>query len=381
MKKKVLFSLLLTFVIYSFINIHAMAATGDVVGNIYSTDIKACINGVWVDSYNIGGKTAVIVEDITDQFAYADDIRTLAIWDFAPEHLVGGEKKPLIKSGEVVGKIYETDIKTMFRGKQLEAYSLNGKMAVVIEGLGDDNTFSDIGGRYVWNGENRTICLEMIYRYTFEVHDMLREKTVNMVIEEKDGMLTAEFVPVAITNGSILGGGVRPDNSITPVFYNGEIIGYQCKFPNMQLYHGENGKYTLVEEEYQEGVDYYYVDKIAEIINTFKPVTPTAQQWVTYYEQNMYNIKQKFETEDYMFLYMSLPTMHGATQFLTKIDKSTGEPSHYNGNFKSVSLYGQLFFENVSIDEENEKVYLHYDVDYVIDLKTDKVTALSKEIN
>ena len=73
-------------------NIITYAKTGDVVGKIYSTDIKAYINGVWVDSYNIGGKTVVIIEDITNQFAYADNIRTLVIWDFAPSNLVGTKK-------------------------------------------------------------------------------------------------------------------------------------------------------------------------------------------------------------------------------------------------------------------------------------------------
>ena len=41
-----------------------LAANGDVAGYIYSTDILAYINGVEVESYNIGGKTAVVIEDI-----------------------------------------------------------------------------------------------------------------------------------------------------------------------------------------------------------------------------------------------------------------------------------------------------------------------------
>ena len=56
-----------------------IAANGDIAGSIYSTDIKACINGVWVDSYNIGGKTVVIVEDITSQYAYSEPLRTLVL--------------------------------------------------------------------------------------------------------------------------------------------------------------------------------------------------------------------------------------------------------------------------------------------------------------
>lgn len=357
-------------------NMVSYAKTGDVVGKIYSTDIKAYINGVWVDSYNIGGKTVVIVEDITNQFAYADDIRTLVIWDFAPSNLVGTKKTQSQKPGAVVGNIYETDIKTIFRGKELKAYSLNGKMAVEIEELGKDNEFSDVGGKYVWNGEERTISLEMMYRYTSKLHDILREKTLNMVLNEMDGKLIAEFIPTAITNGSILGLEMLPDGAIVPVYYENEIIGFRCRFPDMELIHGEDGKYTLEKREYQTSVDYYYMDKIVKIIEDAVPVIPTAEEWLTYKEQNMCTIKQKFETDEYLFLYMSQPNTHGGTHILEKFDKATGELEYYNKHFKSVSLYGQMYFENVTIDEENEKVYLHYDVDYVIDLKTDEVKAI-----
>jgi len=374
---KKIFSILLTVATLLSSSTISYAKTGDVVGKIYSTDIKAYINGVWVDSYNIGGKTVVIVEDITNQFAYADDIRTLVIWDFAPSNLVGTKKTQVQKSGVPVGKIYETDIKTIFRGKELTAYSLNGKMAIEIEELGNDNTFSDIGGKYVWNAEERTISLEMMYRYSSKLHDMLREKTLNMVIEEKDSKLVADFVPVAITNGSVLGGGVLPDNTIVPVYYGEDIIGYRCRFPDMELFHGEDGKYTLEKKEQQVGTDYYYLDKIAKIIENAVPVIPTAEEWQTNYEHNMCTIKQRFETDEYLLLYMTQPTTHGGTQILTKFDKKTGEEEYYNRHFKSVSLYGQMYFENVRIDEENEKVYLHYDFDYVIDLKTDEVTTIN----
>ena len=76
-----------------------LAANGDIVGKIYSTDIKACINGVWVESHNIGGKTVVVAEDITTQIKYSDELRTLIIDDFNPDYLIGGEnsgsKKPI----------------------------------------------------------------------------------------------------------------------------------------------------------------------------------------------------------------------------------------------------------------------------------------------
>jgi len=379
MKKKITAIVLETILLLTFSLIPAYAKNGDVVGNIYSTDIKAYINGVWVDSYNIGGKTVVIVEDITNQFAYVDDLRTLVIWDFAPENLMETKKTSSQKSGKIVGKIYETDIKTIFRGKELTAYSLNGKMAIEIEELGRDNEFSDIGGKYVWNEQDRTISLEMMYRYSSKLHDILREKTLNMVINEKDGKFVAEFESVAIANGSVLGLKVLEDDAIVPVYYENDIIGYRCRFPDLELVHGEDGKYTLEKREHQVSTDYYYIDKITEIIENVEPVIPTAQEWQTYYEQNMCTIKQKFETDEYLFLYMTQPTTHGGTQILTKFDKATGEEEYYNKHFKSVSLYGHMYFENVIIDEENEKIYLHYDFDYVIDLNTDEVKIYEKQ--
>ncbi len=375
MKKIISLSLLIV-MLFS-MNVSILAKNGDVAGNIFSTDIMAYINGVCVDSYNIGGKTVVIVEDITNQFAYADNIRTLVIWDFAPSNLVGRKITNKQKSGAAVGKIYETDIKTIFRGKELTSYSLNGKMAIEIEELGDDNAFSNIGGKYIWNAEERTIRLEMMYRYSSKLHTILREKTLNMVLNEKDGKITAEFVPEAIRNGSVLGGGVLADNSIVPVYYEDDIIGYRCRFPDLELIHGENGKYTLEKRENQVSTDYYYIDKIVKIIENAVPVIPTAEEWQTYQEQNMCTIKQRFETDEYLFLHMTQSTTHGGTQILTKFDKSTGYEEYYNKNFKSVSLHGQMYFEDVKIDEENEKVYLHYDIDYVIDLKTDEVKAIN----
>ena len=61
--KKVI-SIILSTVMMLTISASVFAANGDIVGHIYSTDIRAYINGVEVESYNIGGKTAVVIEDI-----------------------------------------------------------------------------------------------------------------------------------------------------------------------------------------------------------------------------------------------------------------------------------------------------------------------------
>ncbi len=351
-----------------------LAASGDIAGEIYSTDIKACINGVWVDSYNIGGRTVVIVEDITNRFAYYDNLRTLIIDDFSPEFLVSGSNSYTEKTGIPVGKIYETDIKTYFRGKELACYSLDGKMAIEIEQLGSDNAFSDIGGRYLWNEKDRTISLESMYRYPYEMRSMLEDEHFNLILKENGGVLNAEPVAAPLAGGYILCEADQPDNSIVPVLYNDEIIGYRCKFAEMQAASDENGEQTLKLREVQPLLEYYYVDKIKEIVAKAGSVQLTAQDWLNYFERStLMTVKESFETDDYIFLYAFFAHTHGGTDGLIKLNKADGTRIDFDDNFESVSLYGQKDFEDVIIDRENEKVYLHYDVDYVIDLKTDTV--------
>ena len=143
-----------------------LAANGDISGDIYSTDIKAYINGIEVQSYNIGGKTAVVIEDILkahDSYSYNDATRTLRFFGLAPDSLIKFETGQTEEVGKVIGNTYETDIKTEIYGVAINSYNIGGKTAVAIEDLGNDNEFSEIGGKYIWNGENRTINLEFMY--------------------------------------------------------------------------------------------------------------------------------------------------------------------------------------------------------------------------
>ena len=354
-----------------------IAASGDIAGSIYSTDIKACINGVWVDSYNIGGKTVVIVEDITSQYAYSEPLRTLVLTELNPEYLVSGNKAYSQKSGMVVGKIYETDIKTYFRGKELTSYSLNGKMAVVVEELGGDNTFSELGTKFIWNEDERTISVESMYRYPYEFREKLENEHWNIVLEEKDGALSAKIEEAPLQGGNILCEMEIPDNSIIPVFYDGDIIGYRCKFPDVVFAENEDGTYTLENGKNQRDVDYLYTDKISDIISQKETVKLSADDWMKYLEnRTLMTVKERFETDEYIFLYAFFAHTHGGTQGLIKLNKEDGKRIDYDKSFESVSLYNQKYFEDVRIDRENEKVYLHYDVDYIIDLKTDEIKAV-----
>ena len=59
----------------------AYAESGDIIGHVYSTDILAVIGGNEVPAYNIGGRTAVVIEDLSNEqfgypffFAYDDSV-------------------------------------------------------------------------------------------------------------------------------------------------------------------------------------------------------------------------------------------------------------------------------------------------------------------
>lgn len=158
--------------------INSHAQVGDVVGNIYTTDIAADIDGMPIKSYNIGGKTAVVLEDLREYGFFVEwnpYERTLAVkTEYKPWNIPTYSH---IKQtpGEVIGNIYETDIKATINGIEVLSYNLGGKTAVAIEDMVDlpgerysydgnahqgmDKPYSDTGMYYVWNQKDRTISL------------------------------------------------------------------------------------------------------------------------------------------------------------------------------------------------------------------------------
>ena len=117
--KKLLASILSIMIILP-ISSTVLAANGDVAGYIYSTDIIAYVNDKPIESYNIGGKTAIIMEDLAIgeinygfDVWYEDESRKLTVNSKA----YSGYGECDVKRGtvgKITGKIYETDIKVVF---------------------------------------------------------------------------------------------------------------------------------------------------------------------------------------------------------------------------------------------------------------------------
>ncbi len=342
------------------------AKTGDVIGKIYSTDIKAYINGVQNPSYCLDGKTAFIIEDITDNYEYNDDLRTLSCmmyWLNSDNYNVKSDTV-----GRVLGNVYETDIVTYFRGKKIPCFALNGKMAVAIEDVGNDKEWSEYGAKYIWDADARTISLDVIFDNQTEARKLANEKKINVFINN----YVAEVEKNAI-HSDWTAQYIR-EEGIHEITYDDTVIGYEHSFPNINFYQDETGKWKLTQNDAGQ-IRWFNLPLFTEIMDKQTLSIPTVDEWLEYFKVNMNcTVKDSLETEDYIFLYMSQGTPHGTNQLMVRIDKNTADAIYYSQEFESVSLWGTRMFDDVVIDKENETVTFRYDIDYIIDLKTGEMT-------
>ena len=158
----------------------AHAAVGDVIGNIYATDIVTYLNGMKIPSYNIGGETVIVVEDLERygfQVEWYEESRCLSanascMPETAPEYV---PKKNNNSPGKMIGNIYETDIRVSINESNVEKehiYNIGGKIAVEVSAISEidpnkasygpfrTNGYSAYGFRFVWHPEKRTVEME-----------------------------------------------------------------------------------------------------------------------------------------------------------------------------------------------------------------------------
>lgn len=374
--KKLICTLIIFCQIFSLINVSAKS--GDISGNIYSTDIRAFINGVEVPSYNIGGKTAVVIEDITKNYAcnYSDYYRTFKIFTLSPLYLVSGASAVSGTPGKIAGHTYETDIKTTIYDVEIPSYNIGGKTAVAIEDLGKNGEFSELGGKYTWDADNRTISLEFMYSSNYG--SILIENHADMTISINEDLTEgyASFTGNPYDGGSVNAWFEWPEwfserdaeteiNAIIPLMADidgqKELVGYH-------FYHSVN-KTDLNPQDFT-AFTYVYEEKFKAASANFEMPEITIEDVINHYQINrVCTLIERFDTEEYTFAYMSAATPHGSSHVLLLI-KPDGSYYNYSRDFEPVSIWGTRRFENVKIDKEAEKVYLHYDADYVIDLKT-----------
>ena len=392
----------------------ANAEVGDVIGHIYSTDIRTYINGKEVPSYNIGGRTVIVVEDVCGYSAYHDEYRTLLLTNdgrgLHPDGIKGGISESGVP-GRVIGDIYETDIKTYMYDKELPAYNLNGKTAVAIEDLGGFKEWNDLGGRYFYDDETRTLNLEILYGNNGEVMGTLFDNAADIsysLSEDKSHIIAKfEFNDMFSVGGNVTEdkylsacleyeGGYLGMMPVTTVI-NGEEkpLGYYFAHNSMQY---EHIGYRTADGDFTNGYGYYFTGGETEVYDIRKtevsfycidvdvateggatvehPVLTKREEVEKDWRLHHWNkVNDKFVTDDYTFIYAGFYGLpHGGASENLLLIQDDGSYRDYSYEFEFTSLYGRKTFDNVTVDRENEKCYLHYDKDYVIDLKTGEMT-------
>lgn len=224
----------------------AEAAVGDVAGLIYSTDIMAYINDMPIESYNIGGRTCVIVEDFYQYRAFLDSVSYGIDWEYndaerlLTAHSTGikGYGNVLIDRGEVgriAGKIYETDIKVMFNDKEVQGYNIGGRTAVCIEDLGTvyedgknrDYGYSDYMCRFTWDNDKREVKL---YTYMSENEEFIEYIPMKVRVDFNDNNISFDFDQMNGWYGARVSHGFSDEfmadtYKIKPIYYNGDVVG------------------------------------------------------------------------------------------------------------------------------------------------------------
>ncbi|MFA7636154.1 MAG: hypothetical protein WCX81_00135 [Monoglobales bacterium] len=226
----------------------AVAAPGDVVGEIYSTDILAYVNGSAISSYNIGGKTVVLAEELCDNntgkhygfdCSYDNDTRTLTI----TSTFTSGNADAKISRGtvgQVLGSVYQTDIKVIFNSVEVTGYNIGGQTAICIEDLGEYATDEHNGqfgySKYlcnaVWNGVSREITLNTFQQ---DANYFGTYPSRKLDITLNDNLLSCSFDQLNPFGGNIkfnFSDDFKADvYKIKPVILNNETVGQMVMKP------------------------------------------------------------------------------------------------------------------------------------------------------
>lgn len=290
----------------------AHAAVGDAVGKIYSTDIIATVNGEPIESYNIGGRTAVIAEDLSDKYygftyEYYDDIRTLYV---RTSDAVAPRERGVVRGtvGQIVGDIYETDIKVIFNGNEVKGYNIGGRTAVVIEDLGtlDGTSQNESYGytkylcNFTWDNDTRTVALytpcdnqsafvNASYLYDYAVPKIqytLKENVITAYYDpdEAFSMFSEESIPESFYDEQYV---------ITPLMYEKDGVKTEIGFCYGVVSYGDVWANICIDR-----------DTALPLIKSLLPSEiPSYDELMARYSDDVnYEIINKIETENYTCL-------------------------------------------------------------------------------
>ena len=131
----------------------AALRSGDIVGYVLSTDIRAFFDGSEIEAYNIGGKLGIVAEDLRN---YGFTV----VWNGIDRELqILRNLRPTVKPflfepknvtnvGARVANVLHTDIVTYLDGNVVESFNINGETIIYFSELAKYGTvFYDDGAR------------------------------------------------------------------------------------------------------------------------------------------------------------------------------------------------------------------------------------------
>ncbi len=139
-------------------SLSAFAASGDIAGQYYSTDIRTCLNDAEINAVNIGGRTLIRVRDMENySFMVSWEEETHSAYVSSMNVPVTGSYEPTTADypvGTVLGNYYETDIVTYLDGRQIPSYNIDGRMYIPAEDMRDYGYIVD------WDETDRTLSVK-----------------------------------------------------------------------------------------------------------------------------------------------------------------------------------------------------------------------------
>jgi len=147
-KKILAVVILLSFIVplFGFVEVSALKI-GDEIGNVLNTDIKTYIDGHRIPSYNIGGKSAVLIKDLINygfDSVYNDEVRMSSVTHNPNKKITPITKfeENTKKPGTVAFRYVYTDIIALVNGKRVESFNIKGNLAIFFGSLKDYGTFA-----------------------------------------------------------------------------------------------------------------------------------------------------------------------------------------------------------------------------------------------
>ena len=184
---------------------------GDIAGSYYATDIVAKLNGKEIESYNIGGRTVIVAEDMANcgyDVVWDENARTIKVLftsdTYAQETDIGKVSSTaggtLTKGGtDFYSMGSSKNGSVIFDGKELDAEGKiyrNGWQNTAFIPL--VKTLDAIGAKYEWNNEDKTLSVT----YDENAEFPLREpKNEEWEYPSGNGFYTSSFPVTLLVNG------------------------------------------------------------------------------------------------------------------------------------------------------------------------------------